>query len=97
MSFAATAGVEYWLSIVAIITTPPTWGWATGTGGNENAYQTFQGTLVPQYVDLAFTLSGNVAATPLPSTWTMLIAGFVGLGFFAYRGTKKNTAAIAAA
>jgi hypothetical protein len=34
--------------------------------------------------------------TPLPSTWTMLIAGFVGLGFFAYRGTKKNFAAIAA-
>jgi len=38
-----------------------------------------------------------VTATPLPSTWTMLIAGFLGLGFFAYRGTKKNTAAIAAA
>jgi hypothetical protein len=36
------------------------------------------------------------AATPLPSTWTMLIAGFVGLGFFAYRGPKKNTGAIAA-
>jgi len=26
----------------------------------------------------------------------MLIAGFVGLGFFAYRGSKKNTAALAA-
>ncbi len=35
-------------------------------------------------------------ATPLPSTWTMLIAGFAGLGFFAYRGSKKS-AAIAAA
>jgi hypothetical protein len=43
----------------------------------------------------AFTI--GVAATPLPSTWTMLIAGFLGLGFFAYRGSKKNTAAIAAA
>ncbi len=39
----------------------------------------------------------NVSATPLPSTWTMLIAGFVGLGFFAYRGSKKNAAALAAA
>ena len=37
------------------------------------------------------------AATPLPSTWTMLIAGFLGLGFLAYRGSKKNVAAIAAA
>jgi hypothetical protein len=48
----------------------------------------------------SFQIIGNVAvvgATPLPSTWTMLIAGFLGLGFFAYRGSKKNGAAIAAA
>jgi hypothetical protein len=37
----------------------------------------------------------TLTATPLPSTWSMLIAGFVGLGFFAYRGSKKH-AAIAA-
>ena len=36
------------------------------------------------------------SATPLPSTWLMLLSGFVGLGFFAYRGTKRKTAAIAA-
>ena len=34
----------------------------------------------------------SLTETPLPSTCTMLIAGFVGLGFFAYRGTKKNAA-----
>ena len=34
----------------------------------------------------------NVATTPLPSTWTMLIAGFFGLGFFAYRGSNRSTA-----
>ncbi len=39
-----------------------------------------------------------VTATPLPSTWTMLIAGFAGLGFFAYRGSRKShSAALAAA
>jgi cbb3-type cytochrome oxidase subunit 3 len=27
----------------------------------------------------------------------MLLSGFVGLGYFAYRGAKKNTAALAAA
>jgi hypothetical protein len=42
-------------------------------------------------------LDVTLNTTPLPSTWTMLIAGFVGLGFFAYRGSKKNTATIAAA
>jgi len=39
----------------------------------------------------------NVTATPLPSTWLMLIAGFAGFGFLAYRGIKKNSAALAAA
>ena len=37
------------------------------------------------------------ATTPLPSTWLMLLSGFVGLGFFAYRGTTKRTAVLAAA
>jgi hypothetical protein len=44
----------------------------------------------------AFDVLGSVTTTPLPSTWTMLIAGFVGLGFLAYRGTKKKTATAAA-
>lgn len=52
--------------------------------------------------DPSFTYLDNVSltagtATPLPSTWTMLIAGFVGLGFLAYRGSKNNAASIAAA
>jgi hypothetical protein len=39
-----------------------------------------------------------VSASPLPSTWTMLIAGFVGLlGFVAFGGKKRKVAAIAAA
>jgi hypothetical protein len=46
---------------------------------------------------LRVEMTGTASATPLPSTWTMLLAGFVGLGFFAYRGTKKNSAALAAA
>ena len=39
---------------------------------------------------------GTASATPLPSTWLMLLSGFVGLGFFAYRGAKKNSVALAA-
>ena len=40
--------------------------------------------------------AGTFTVTPLPSTWLMLLSGFVGLGFFAYRGTKKRTALSAA-
>jgi choice-of-anchor C domain-containing protein len=39
----------------------------------------------------------DVSATPLPSTWSMLVIGFAGLGFFACRGNRKGSAAIAAA
>jgi hypothetical protein len=38
----------------------------------------------------------SLSETPLPSTWLMLLSGFVGLGFLAYSGTKKNAAAVAA-
>ena len=41
--------------------------------------------------------NGPVSSTPLPSTWTMLIAGFIGLGFASYRGAKKTAAALAEA
>jgi hypothetical protein len=53
-----------------------------------------------QIIDLAgnesFAPTFLPAATPLPTTWLMLVSGFVGLGFFAYRGTKKNSAVPAA-
>jgi choice-of-anchor C domain-containing protein len=42
-------------------------------------------------------VSISVSQTPLPSTWLMLLSGFVGLGFLAFRGTKKGAVAIAAA
>ena len=29
---------------------------------------------------------------PEPSTWAMMLIGFAGLGFMAYRRTKKNAA-----
>jgi glucose/arabinose dehydrogenase len=35
--------------------------------------------------------------TPLPTTWLMLLSGFVGLSFLTYRGPKKKAATVAAA
>jgi hypothetical protein len=43
------------------------------------------------------TFTVTVSGTPLPSAWLLLFSGFLGFGFFAYRGSKKNTAAVAAA
>lgn len=39
----------------------------------------------------------TVTATPLPSTWSMLIAGFIGFGFFFFRSTKRRCVAVTAA
>jgi hypothetical protein len=52
----------------------------------------------PYNVDVGNILDNvQVSNNPLPSTWLMLLGGLAGLGFFAYRGTKKNSAALAAA
>lgn len=49
-----------------------------------------------QQQDLFSTSSTLAAATPLPSTWTMFLAAFVGLGYFAFRGSKKSSVALPA-
>jgi hypothetical protein len=71
-------------------------------GAEGNGTVEFPGTFTsiswtnPTFEDwYGFTV--GVAATPLPSTWTMLIAGFVGIGFFAYRGSRNTASAVAAA
>jgi PEP-CTERM motif len=40
------------------------------------------------------TVSGSLVsgAVPEPSTWAMMLLGFAGLGFVAYRRTKKSAA-----
>jgi Ca2+-binding RTX toxin-like protein len=35
------------------------------------------------------TVTGAVAAVPEPSTWAMMILGFIGVGFMAYRRKSK--------
>jgi hypothetical protein len=57
----------------------------------------FSGPYAPYHYYGGPNFDAFAAAAPLPATWTMLIAGFIGLGYFAYRGSKKSAAAIAAA
>ncbi len=45
----------------------------------------------------SLSIEDPLPSTPLPSSWTMLIAGCLGLGLLAYRGSKKGSAAVAAA
>ena len=47
--------------------------------------------LMTTYVDNGAGLS---SAVPEPSTWAMMLMGFVGLGYAAFRRARKETAAI---
>ena len=96
--YLLTADTRYWVSISStdsivwyrsLDTSEP------GVAGEffANAYGVFPNSDGPYQM----AISGSVAATPLPSTWTMLIAGFIGLGFFAYRGSKKGSVELATA
>jgi hypothetical protein len=38
-------------------------------------------------------LSVSTTPVPEPSTWAMMLAGFAGLGFVAYRSSRKTQAA----
>ena len=67
--------------------------WGNGSANSYSLYTSANG----GYPVQNGSYTGILTATPLPSTWTMLIVGFLGLGFFAYRGTKQGSAAITAA
>ena len=67
VNFAATGGVEYWLSLVPDLGFPPQWGWATGTGGTQPSYEIFMVRLVTSLVHKRTTLlSRSRAQTPPP-------------------------------
>jgi hypothetical protein len=68
---------------------------ATGNqlGPDSNAYITFSNLLFDEVIlsssANSFEFTNVAAAAPEPATWAMMILGFVGVGFMAYR--RKNT------
>jgi PEP-CTERM motif len=88
-SYDLAAGT-YFVSVVPDLGFPPQWGWATGTGGANSAYQTFFGSTNPLDESMAFDVTGS--AIPEPSTWVMMVAGFTGLGFAAFRARRSAVA-----
>jgi hypothetical protein len=43
------------------------------------------------------TMTPLTASVPEPSTWTMMLIGFAGVGFAAYRRTRRGSADLATA
>jgi hypothetical protein len=71
-------------------------GLFAGAAGEATATETIRNT-GPTTESITGSYTGTLTTTPLPATWMMLLAGLIGLGFFARRGTTEGSAAIAAA
>lgn len=63
-SFAASGGVQYWLSIQPDMAYPPQWGWTVSAPADGVAYQDFFGNRSMMQADLTFTLHGETASVP---------------------------------
>jgi hypothetical protein len=55
----------------------------------HNVIDIDQGEFTSHLGPVVFGLTGEITAVPEPSTWAMLLLGFAGLGFMAYR-RKRN-------
>jgi len=81
------------------LTAPFTYTLDANDGYNASVYFSKvdynQGGIFLDYVNLTATLTGfeisdpSVGAVPEPSTWAMMILGFAGIGFMAYRRKSK--------
>jgi hypothetical protein len=63
-NFAASGGVQYWLSITPDLGYPPQWGWTVSAPADGLAYQDFLGDRVAHQDDHVFTLHGRSASVP---------------------------------
>jgi hypothetical protein len=91
ISFIATGGTEYWISIVATVPSTNDWVWESGTGGDGYSFQTLLGTTDAIAVDEAFSLN-SPSSVPEPM-YTGLLGGGLVLLTLASRRFKRRTGA----
>jgi hypothetical protein len=92
LSWAITPNTKYWLAAVAQDGVSGYWNFLGSPGGTYAfTVDTIDAWIngPPGQLPQATVLGNDVGAVPEPSTWAMLILGFVGIGFMAYRRKSK--------
>jgi hypothetical protein len=89
----------YWISVHGTsITAQQTWLGVTEPNGDNSLIQYGPDPNAPQVIiprdqDAVFFLFGKVSPVPEPSTWAMMLIGFIGVGFLAHR--RRNALRVA--
>jgi len=104
LSTPLTPGTLYWFVIQEIDTEPSgTWGGETTSGpsvpGGEQLqqYDTLTSGWAPLPENVAFELTGTVAATPLPAALPLFTTGLGVVGLFGWRRKRKAATSLAGA
>jgi hypothetical protein len=83
-----TGGLHFDFNGVVFTAGPSLYNLFSDLGGTNNAALASNDPLVPGRVD-TFGVGTITAAVPEPSTWAMMILGFAGMGFLAYRRKSR--------